>query len=447
MNIKEYVAYNKSHEIEKALVKKYGESAFGPGTFGVEFEFAPDGAPGTENFEEELLANVDPDYLVMAVGRRDFRFEHAYIDWLMDKRKDANRRMWRGWDDSYGPPSVDEWVEMNPEPEDEEEDKKSEWEINKKDAEWEYRNWERRDMNDYMSEFVSDLGSGIWNYITVDDVLRVIRNRSERLYQDLTNKVDNSSDDIADATYFIESKLGQKVGPAPTETTWNVGMDGDNVEIRTRHLKKEEIPLAQEVLNWLKGNAKQTSGDTSAHVHVGLPKNFSAFSMLAMATLVDEKAVKVAAGPQRDLKSWAALRDQFEVKITSKIEEILKEKGAPAMKIKDDKLREIVKKLSSKMTGTNISSVFERNTVEFRYLGSNIDSSATLGGWIKYFMLLPKIAESRNQIKLGNVIFTKEGEFVVVSLAGKKKPLTIPSDEPDQKYIEKLKAKKLGANL
>ena len=64
--------------------------------------------------------------------------------------------------------------------------------------------------------------------------------------------------------------------------------------------------------------------------------------------------------------------------------------------------------------GTNIQSFSEHKTIEFRYLGSDIAYKVLR--WINYFLLLPRIAKSRNQIKLDSIY----GETLVATrLPGK----------------------------
>jgi hypothetical protein len=194
----------------------------------------------------------------------------------------------------------------------------------------------------------------------------------------------------------------------------------------------------------LDGHHITRTGETSAHVHVGLPDGFSPYDLLAISTLVDEKAVKSTAGPERNLQSWAALRDAFISKVSGKLEAMIKEKNVTGIKISSEKLKVIVKELSHKFTGTNISAYFNHKTVEFRYLGSNIKNVDTLLKWVDYFMLLPKVAMTRNRIKLGNV-YLNRGKDGMVSVTLSSKQSEYPATDDDktqQSYLDKLRDKK-----
>lgn len=443
MELKEYVAFDKLASVEAGLVRKHGQEAFGPGTFGFEIEFVPKGGGVSDSdFADHILGNVDPDYLLSAVHRRDLSFENAFSDWVVDQRKRINRGRYN-WDDSYGPPDEDEWTDMNPEP-DESGDEYYEWKSRKDDAMSEYSNWERRDKESHKREFVESIGSEIWDYITPDDVMDVIRRYNVREYNALDEYKNGSpQEDIESAEYFLTARLNQAVGPSPTKTTWNVGMDGENIEIRSRHMKRNETNYVTDIFEWLRDNGYATHGGTSAHVHIGLPANFNAFDMLAMTTLVDERAIKIDVGPNRELSQWAALRDKFGQAISKKIDEMLKEKNHTIFKFKESTLENALKATATKFSGTNISSVFEHGTVEFRYFGSDIKNPDTLIAWINYFMLLPKVAKSRNKVAIGNIVFQRgdSGGDVIVARIGSSKNYNIASEDPER-YLDKLRNKR-----
>ena len=443
MPLKEYVSYKNQRDVETGLLAKYGESgAYGPGTFGVEFEFEPSGRNIDDaELGSEIIRHAS-SYFIWRVLPSDPAFEDAYREWVFEERSRVNRRfsIW-GWDDAYGPPDADQWLEMNPKPEDE--DAVYDWEIAYNSADREYTRWERRDLDDYYEKFIDEMGDKIWEYFSPVDVYHSLARAHPEQVRNIDYSERTADVDIRAAQEFIQHDLGQELNSkTSTATEWNVDMDGDNVEIRTKHLTRNEIVYVEKTLEWVNDNYK-TTGDTSAHVHVGLPANFSTYDLLAISTLVDEKAVKSAVGPDRALDAWAALRDGFTTKVSKKIEEYLNEKKISAVKMSDDQLKKLVVPLMRKFVGTNISSTLERNTVEFRYFGSKV-SPSVLTKWIQYFMLLPRVAQTRNRIKLGNIVLIRgENGEVGAALADKKSSLTsIPDDSHAEKYLQKLRDKK-----
>jgi hypothetical protein len=248
MPIKEYVSFNKHPDIEKGLIQKHGVTdTYGPGTYGIEIEFVPLGGEGS--LEQKIMDGVDTDYLVSAIGNNR-AFKDAYIDWLMEKRN--KQASYRGWDDQYGPPNEDEWKEVNVEPDEENEEEHSEWEENASMAGREYSRWERRDFYDFESEYVKDLGDEVFSYVTAEEIANHIRRIWPRLYASLgLSNHSTGQEDIENVEGFLTgNEMRQQVGPTPTETTWNVGMDGENVEIRSKHLKRNEHVLVEKMFDW-----------------------------------------------------------------------------------------------------------------------------------------------------------------------------------------------------
>ena len=225
----EAVPFDKSADIQRALKSKYGVE-MQEYTFGVEFEFSP--------IVEELSRHHIED-LVRRMAEHG-ELPEAYTDWLADNRKNAvNNWISRGnndisrYDDSYGPMDLDTFDDNINEPDskdfsdDEEfEQALAEYKEKRDDVFSEHRRWENRDMNGYIDEFVSDLArSGEWRNHVPEDEQNIV---------DMDGK-------IQDALDFIRS-LGEHVEAEDVadSTTWAVGEDGLNVEIRSRHMNQSE---------------------------------------------------------------------------------------------------------------------------------------------------------------------------------------------------------------
>lgn len=394
LSLSEAVPFDLATSVRAGLEKKYGTSELSSYTFGVELEYRPSNKSINYSKLERLLGKSD------AVDRE-------YETWLEDRKKDINRR-WRGdldnWDDSYGPPTEDEWLDHNPEPIEDDSTRENfdelhtEW--SEKHSEIEYRNRDHSS-DSYKDEFIKHLiDSEEWaDYV---DSLEVTDSDSE--------------DSILDASRFIVDTLRQKVtdGDAGPDI-WSVGEDGDNVEIRTKHLSQNEYGLISQICEYVSN--EETGGDTSAHVHIGLPKDFDAFDLLAISTLVDEKSVESQVGPERELASFAKLRYLLHEAIirliirNSKEEDLL----SKSFEISNETLNIILNKID-RNHGTNIKSMITNGTIEFRYLSSDIASDSNkLINWIKYFILLPKIAKSRNKVEIKAGVATPTGPSTSVS--------------------------------
>lgn len=386
----EVVPFEKGADVSAGLKKKYGGEELDAYTFGIEFEFKPD-------TERKLnIAKVELEL------RNNRDFERDYLEFIENEKYRLNRR-WNGelgdWDDSYGPPSEDEWIDKNPKPD--KRDFETDEEYDESYNKWEdgYREIMRinkyYDIYDQMESYIDTvIENGEWEGYISD---------SDHLYDTDPNE---RTQEIYEAINFIKDVLKEQAAysDVATENVWAVGIDGSNIEIRTRHLKQNEndFDLVREMCGFIK--RKQTSGGTSAHIHIGLPKDFDAFDVLAMSTLVDEKAVKIAAGSDRELETWAKLRDSLHKYLITALLPGGGKIDVKSFALSNDKLLSIVKN-ASKYHGTNINAFSNHKTIEFRYLSSNIASqSELLLKWIRYFLILPKIAKSRNKILLSSTI-------------------------------------------
>jgi hypothetical protein len=381
--LKEEIPFDKSQQVKAGLEKKYGTGELSAYTFGIELEFEPTGE------------SVDEDKIRMEL-QNNSKVHDNYADWLMDRRtRSSNRRMRSvdDWDDSYGPIDVETFDSLESEPqqsdyEDVEVYEKAHdyWKDKRREVEVEYNRFERQNFDDYFDDYIQELiNGGDWeDYVDIENVV-------ER----------NEEGEIADTISYISNEIGEKVQYGDsTVDTWGVGPDGSNVEIRSKHLNQNEFNLVKEISYYVKG--KKVGGGTSAHVHIGLPTDFDAFDLLAITTLVDEKSIKQTVGPQRQLASWAKLRTDLNNKI---VDALIKTPQNQSTNEKSFILtnEQLFKLLSSlgRYWGTNVAAMSKGGTIEFRYLSSEVTKSPdTFIKWIQYYLLLPKVAKSRNSVIL-----------------------------------------------
>jgi hypothetical protein len=412
-NLKEVVPFAKVSDVEAAMLQKHGpDVVYGPGTFGVEFELTPDQGPD-ESEIADAISNSDTDTLLSYIKRRgDSRsFEDDYYEWLEEKRTEDQRYSRRGWNDDHGPIDLDTWLGDHEEPKpgdfetnEEYDDALSKWTDEKDDVSWTHDRWARTDMSDHQEEFVGHLQ----NQGEIERYVHDVNDLYNALSYDSVTDSDTAAPIIIEVIEEWLKQNAQRTNPheAGTKTEWGVGMDGENVEIRTRHLTQNDFGLVEKFMDFLSSQGYEVSGNTSAHVHVGLPDDFDYYDLIAMVTLVDESAVKIDAGKDRNLEKWAALRD---VLFSSILQYFFKKFGTPpgqnmpqigkSIDLDEDQLRKFVQLIASKFMGTNIQSFFERGTVEYRYLASTmVERPDVFLKWVKYFMILPAVAQKRNRV-------------------------------------------------
>lgn len=373
------VEFTRLDTISQGLTAKYGADKLEAYTFGIELEYTVDVEPQVD------FAQLEADL------KRNQRCRSDYDDWLSDQRKARNRR-WLGdltrWDDTYGPLDPDTFSEYEPVEDeknsgDEFDEQYKIWKTQNSEVTYDYNRWLRNSYWDHFSEFMDT--------ISADDYL------PDLSIYDTSGDI---STNISEAITYIRHTMNEKCnfGALSSKYEWAVGEDGEGIiEIRSRHLTAKDFPLVVKICEYV--SSQQTSGNTSAHVHIGLPNDIDAFDKLAITTLVDENAIKIAAGRNRQLQTFAKLRDSLHYYI---IHAIL-EKWPEEENRKDLIMRYIIlDKLLNYLDrnhGTNLAT--DKNTVEFRYLSSDIASdSETFIQWIRYYLLLPQIATSRNKVIL-----------------------------------------------
>ena len=444
--INEVIPFDKSHQVKVGLEKRYGVGELGAYTFGMEFEFAP-----------SSTSEVDEDKLRMEL-ENDSRVNNEYEGWLEKQRRESNRKLRKvdDWDSSYGPMDVDTYDGLVSEPDirdyhDQDVYKKDQqnWEDQRSDILDEYEEWDLDRASNSMDEYITKL-------IRFDDWENYVD-------RDAVSDMSSIENDIRDVIEYIRKEMREKVQYGESNVnTWGVGVDGENVEIRSKHLNQNEFDLVKKMCNYVAD--QNVSGGTSAHVHIGLPADFDAFDLLAITTLVDERKIQNQVGPDRELSSWAQLRGVLHNKIVDYLirspeNQETKEKS---FIIDNNKLFSILSGLGRNY-GTNISAMRSKGTIEFRYLGSKIAKNSDLFiKWIQYYLLLPKVAKSRNIVVLkqsigsdsqtvtavrgsGNIKFVLNSKASTFNLpASSLKSRDVPGSSPKVDQLKKDKLSKIS---
>lgn len=404
--VNEIIPFDKAPAVKAGLAKKYGSGEMDAYTFGIEFEYEPSSSEEVD--ENKLRLELENNSEVYG----------NYSEWVEEQRRDVNRRMYNDvsrWDNSYGPIDTDTYDSLVSEPEprdfetDEEYDKAyDQWKSSRDDVEYEYNHWLRRDFDDYRDDYIS------W----------IIRSGEWERYVDRSSVADKSSieDNVREAMSYIQNNMGENVQYGDSgKDVWGVGPDGENIEIRSKHLKQSEFELVKQISDYV--SEQNVSGGTSAHVHIGLPDDFDAFDLLAITTLVDERAIKNQVGPGRDLASWAQLRDKLHNSIVNKLiktpeNQSTKEKS---FVLSNERLFVLLSDLG-RYWGTNVAAMRSKRTIEFRYLGSQIASNVVAFiKWIQYYLLLPKVAKSRNSVILKQTIGIDSQSVTAIRQSGSVK--------------------------
>lgn len=383
-SIEEVVPFKDVDKVRSGLSKKYDDLK--EYTFGIELEFRPEGA-----------SDVDEDKLWYELNNND-DVRSEFIKWREEHNEEDNKH-WDGnkdtWDDEYGPLPVYIWDDHNPEPEledyhdeDDHYDSLQKWKRDRLDVEKTYENYTNWDdwFNEYLHELLRE---DEWEtYISRDDVT----NSSE----------ENVNELIEVAKEYIIYKLDEDVsddGEAEKDL-WGVGEDETGVvEIRSRHLTQNDFEIVKRIVDYV--SHFELGGDLSAHVHIGLPESFDLFDLLAITTLVDEKSIENI-GDNRNFFMFSALRQKLHREIIKLVRQsdVFISSETYSFTMTFDELETTLQK-TGRNFGTNIASMRNNKTIEFRYFSSEMAKDVNrFIEWIKYFLLLPKIAESRNRILL-----------------------------------------------
>lgn len=226
----------------------------------------------------------------------------------------------------------------------------------------------------------------------------------------------------------IIQKHGEHVGGEnSTESSWGVGVDHQNVELRSRYLTTQDFPLILSIINDInKNNDLVTDSGCSAHVHIGLQQfdEMNAFDALATLFLIDEDEAYEVAGPWRETR-FARSKDEVMREILNSLlrSGIIHRNGNQSELesiVTDSKFKSIldfsVDGLGSlgKFGGTNLKSLITHETIEFRYLSSEVLlRPKDFLSMIQYYLMLPFLARRKMQIKFWNsnfgyIYFTRE---------------------------------------
>ena len=394
----EIVKFTKSDKVRSGIKSKYGNDAFDENTFGIEIEF---------KFQPEK------------------KISQTHI---FDRVPNGS---WAGIVASLAPRAKDIFTTVF-----------SEWST--KNAKY----ISPLKKQEILPLFIKKNKEEVMRIISSVDMLEFLYVHNPREYDIITAGLSRG---IGSAEEFLKSR-GQTVGETASKSDWNVGMDGENIEIRSRHLTPSDFGIVKDLLsNYVRGHI--THGETSAHIHVGLPSKFCPFAMFALSSLVDEEHLKKDISQNRHLSlhRFAALRKSFETVINHSFINRLNNEKKDAVNIPLWNFYHIVRGISSKHTGTNLlhvgDEVHQHNTIEFRYFSSDFKTDSDISKfikWIEYFILLPKVAQHRNRIKFGNLYYIKnEDDTVTVSL--KSNPRSHVDFTPraikktDSEVVEKVK--------
>ena len=231
----------------------------------------------------------------------------------------------------------------------------------------------------------------------------------------------NFNKTIEAAAKFIRDQLHEPVqtildgSVAPTDaqkTNWQADRDGSNVEVRTRHMQQtdHDFSLVDQFGKWI-AQTQKTNKNSGMHVHIGLPQDMDAFDLLAIVDVVDERSIVQFAGSKRDAQFNAFTKPKRET-VSALISWLLAAAGKklPTTAPKLGKLTPFKFELSYKEAEAAIGSIADRDmginlhavnrskTIEFRYAGT--DTADKIVKLVKYYCLIPKVAQTRNRIVL-----------------------------------------------
>lgn len=375
-------------KIEQIKTKMAQQQSIPNGTFGIEYEYLPD----TRNFEPDKSDILDALNSSWSRGNNQ-PLEDEYNKWLDNERHDLAKKWLRygsqdidQYDQSYGPMSIETFDNTIHEPKqsdyDSEEDYKkalSDYNDKRSDVEYDYRRWERKESYDYTDDFFDYLADNDWDEFVEVEAKTDIDAESNEVINSLSRQIPIKRDDRYDPNM------------------WTVGPDGPNMEIRSPILKKENMDQVDLVSAFV--DHQMHDSGTGLHIHIGVPKDFDAFDLLAMTTLVDENQVETdlrASKVRRDL-GFARLRDEVAKNLINVISR--SKYGGQFIKtpfeISNSELLSLIN-MADRYAGTNIKAFNKYKTVEFRYFGAH--NTNVLPKWINYFLLLPPIAQKRNRI-------------------------------------------------
>lgn len=189
------------------------------------------------------------------------------------------------------------------------------------------------------------------------------------------------------------------------ETSWGIGPDFANTELRSRYLTTNDIPLLRSIMNDIKRVGLKGSPNCSAHVHIGLQQfdDMNAFDALAVIDLIDEEKIYDIAGDDRETM-WTQPKKELVGALYGMLVDKYGTFSGPSKSVvmSDDKLRDMFESEKLlKYMGTNLKAYITHGTIEFRYLSSevlgNINQFLSM---IQYYLMIPFLARRKMSIKL-----------------------------------------------
>lgn len=284
----EKIGLDRVRQVKKAFnksAKRNNTAKFKPGTFGFDIEF---------NYL--LEPEIEKDWIAYMQKKR--QWIDKFHDWVFEKH------------DVEEPTSLEDWEAENPMPEkvgeiarpdpdryendvddgalyrqhldaweahretyEEYIDAYDTWESEKEDVEEAMDHW-NSNLETWWKEYAEETINEAYNHIDVDTT----ESRLEYYGSVL--------DDLGETWQMDDDHSNFK-------EDWCLSVDqtaGNPPEVASRILTYKDMGLVKEFLTELRH--EKTSNGTSAHIHIGLPDKFDAFSVLTLFQLVDEKYIK-----------------------------------------------------------------------------------------------------------------------------------------------------------
>lgn len=311
-------AFNKIAKKERVTNKRAGmppkektnNIRFKPGTFGFDIEFAYESEPDIDQNWIKYMQQKQPwidkfhDWISL---EKEIEEPESLDDWEHDNpmpekvgeraRPDPSQYE-EGEADPLYRKALDDW-EDHRETYEAYIDVYDEWESERERIENAMDYW-NDNLKNWWTEFALDTIDQASNYISVENTEMKLEQYGEIL-------------DSLGESWKLEDEHENYT------KDWNLSVDGSKgnpPEIASRILTYKDMGMVKELLAEL-GN-EQTSNGTSAHIHIGLPKDFDAFAVLTLFQLVDEKYIKERL-PTRMFSSFA----KFANNTINKVERII----------------------------------------------------------------------------------------------------------------------------
>tara|TARA_Y100000034_G_scaffold42710_2_gene52292 strand:- start:13622 stop:15379 length:1758 start_codon:yes stop_codon:yes gene_type:complete len=369
------------------LFRKYD-----PGTFGLELEFRIESEEGDSHHTEEELEEVR-DQLQDKLYDIIWRHQPSY------QSRDEHNPLRDAWyeftEDKYPPyDSIHDWEHENEEPEKPEKEDYEDDEEGFNDAleVWEKEHAEWQEERENVEEQIDKFDHDELQKEFIDEIIDEERWHEYEIYTDhylgdFDTKAEEYEEFLFGLGWTAEVEEHDKKG------IWNLHRDGDGIfELTSPILTQKDIPALTELFNHAQHEV--TDGDTSCHIHVGMPEDTDGFDLVAITTMADEPHI-IRDQPNRNFQSHADFNSNLQYTLSNKLPDGVYSKDEFMTKLR-----------SLNRTGTNLTAFGEHGTVEFRYLSSEaLDTPDMVFSWVNYFLTLPKIARGRKQIRIDDDVY------------------------------------------